>query len=263
MGELLLRQERSQEAINKFTIVANTYASRGEANRATDLLRRIVEIAPLDMGARNRLIKTLIDQGEVDVAITEYLNLADAHYRLAQLDTARTTYENALRLAQQANADPSWGKRILHYMADIDLQRLDWRQALRVYEQLRTLGPDDEVARKNLVELNMRLGQETQATAELDNYLNFLSGKAQDQQAVAFLEKIAEENPEFAFVQRRLAQAYQQASRTEDAIKHWDKMAELMVQKGDTESAKEAIRAILVLNPPNVEQYRAVLQKLD
>jgi tetratricopeptide (TPR) repeat protein len=263
MGELLLRQERSQAAIAKFTIVANTYASRGEANRATDLLRRIVEIAPLDMKARNRLINTLIDQGQVDVAITEYLNLADAHYRLAQLDTARATYENALRLAQQGNTDPSWGRRILHYMADIDLQRLDWRQALRVYEQLRTLGPDDEVARKNLVELNMRLGQETQASAELDNYLNYLSGKAQDQQAASFLEKIAGENPEFTFVHRRLAQAYQQASRSEEAISHWDKMAQLMVQKGDSEGAKEAIRSILVLNPPNAEKYRAALQKLD
>ena len=38
-------------------------------------------------------------------------------------------------------------------MADIDMQRLDWRQALRIYEQLRTLEPDDPSVRKSLIEL--------------------------------------------------------------------------------------------------------------
>jgi len=36
-----------------------------------------------------------------------------------------------------------------------------------------------------------------------------------------------------------------------------------MVAMGNKEGAKEAIRAILVLNPPNAEQYRTALQKLN
>ena len=48
-------------------------------------------------------------------------------------------------------------------MADIDMQRLDWRQALRIFEQLRTLELDDAATRKSLIDLNIRLNQPTQA----------------------------------------------------------------------------------------------------
>ena len=72
MGELLLSQNQIPEAIAKFTVIASTYAVRGEAKRATNLLRRIVEIAPMDFGARKRLIERLSSQGEVDKAIHEY-----------------------------------------------------------------------------------------------------------------------------------------------------------------------------------------------
>jgi tetratricopeptide (TPR) repeat protein len=262
MGELLLRQNRNQEAIAKFTVVAETYAVRGEAKRATDLLQRIVEISPMDRAARNRLIRRLIEQGQIDHAIHEYIKLADVHYRLAQLDVARSTYENALRLAQQTNADPTWSARILKHMADIDMQRLDWRQAMRVYEQLRTLAPDDSDTRAHLIDLNVRLGQETQASAELDNYLTYLAGRAMEVKAASFLERLVNEHEEMFFARRRLAELYQQSGRVEEAIAQWDKVAEVMVTRGNHEAAKEAIRAILVLNPPNAEQYRVALKNL-
>ncbi|MGD8455919.1 MAG: tetratricopeptide repeat protein [Anaerolineales bacterium] len=263
MGELLLRQERTQDAIAKFTVVAETYAIRGEAKRATDLLQRIVEISPMDRAARNRLIRRLIEQGQVDQAIHEYIKLADVHYRLAQLDIARNTFENALRLAQQTNADPTWSARILKHMADIDMQRLDWRQAMRVYEQLRTLAPDDSDTRASLINLNVRLGQENQAASELDNFLSYLTGKAQENKAVVFLEKLVAESEEAIFARRRLAEFYAQSNRYQESITQWDKVAETMLSMGDNEGAKEAIRAILVLNPPNAEQYRVALQKLN
>jgi tetratricopeptide (TPR) repeat protein len=262
MGELLLNQNRNQAAITKFTVVAETYAARGEAKRATDLLQRIVEISPMDLSARNRLITRFTEQGQVDQAIHEFIMLADVHYRLAQLDIARNTYESALRLAQQTKADPTWSHRILRHMADIDLQRLDWRQALRVYEQLRTLTPDDIGTRTHLIDLNVRLGQETQAAAELDNYLSYLAGQAREKEAFSFLERLVEDNAEMVFARRRLAEFYQQSSRVEEAIAHWDKVAEMMVAQGKNEEAKEAIRAILVLKPPNADQYRKALQQL-
>lgn len=262
MAELLLRQENTEAAITKFTVIAETYAVRGEAKRAINLLRRIVEIAPMDFNARKRLIDRLSAQGEIDKAIHEYIKLADVRYRLAQLDQARSTYENALRLAQQTNADPSWSTRILKHMADIDMQRLDWRQALRVYEQLRTLSPGDEVTRKRLIELNVNLGKRGQAATELENYISYLSSIAKETDAILFLEDMVTENQDLALARVRLAELYQQMGRNQDAIGQWDKVAEIMVDRGELERAKEAVRAILVLNPPNAEQYRLALQKL-
>jgi tetratricopeptide (TPR) repeat protein len=121
--------------------VAHSYSVRGEVAQATKLLRRIIHISPMDIGARNRLIDQLTARGQLDDAIHEYLEMAAIYYRLAELDMARKTYTTALRLVQQGNASRDWNAHILQRMADIDMQRLDWKQALRVYEQIRTSSP--------------------------------------------------------------------------------------------------------------------------
>jgi tetratricopeptide (TPR) repeat protein len=139
MGDLLVQEGHTADAINKFSVVAHSYSVRGEVMQATKLLRRIIQISPMDLGARNRLIDQLTARGQVDDAIQEYLELAAIYYRLAELDMARKTYTNALRLVQQGNASRDWNIHILQRMADIDMQRLDWKQALRVFEQIRTL----------------------------------------------------------------------------------------------------------------------------
>ncbi len=262
MAELLLQMDNTKGAIDKMIVVSEAYAIRGEAKRSINLLKRVVEIAPMDFNARSRLIQRLSAVGDVDNAIHEYIKLADVQYRLAQLDQARATYEKALRMAQQNKADLSWSVRILKQMADIDIQRLDWRQALRVYEQLRTLSPDDELTRTRLIELNVRLGQRNQAAVELDNFVSYLTSNARQEKALAYLENLVAENEEMAFARSKLAETYQKAGRIQEAVDQWDKVAELMVVQGNTERAKEVIRAILVLNPPNADQYRAALQQL-
>jgi len=262
MAELMLRMGNQESAMQKFIVVSEAYGTRGEHKRATNLLSRVVELSPMDYKARNYLIHRLIELGDVDAAIHENIKLADVQYRLAQLDLARKTYEKALRLSQQHNANDSWDVRILKQMADIDMQRLDWRQALRVFEQLRTLISNDEVTRTRLIELNVRLGQHNQAAVELENYVSYLSARAEENAALVYLEKLVEDNPEMAFAHNKLAEQYQKMGRQQDAIQQWDKVAELMVVKGNIERAKEAIRAILLLDPPNADQYRAALQQL-
>jgi tetratricopeptide (TPR) repeat protein len=109
---------------------------------------------------------------------------------------ARKTYTKALRFVQQANADRSWNVHILQRMADIDMQKLDWKQAIRVYEQIRTLRPDDEGMRKNLIELSLRLGQPAQANAELENYLTYLQTSGRSGQGIKFIEELLQERPD-------------------------------------------------------------------
>ena len=101
IGDLLIQEGRNQDAIAKYTVVAQAYSVRGEAAQAISLLRRVVEVAPMDLAARSRLIDQLAARGHVDDAISEYIDLADIYYRLAELDMARKTYTTALRLAQQ------------------------------------------------------------------------------------------------------------------------------------------------------------------
>ena len=263
MGDLLVRENHTPEAIAKFTAVATAYSVRGEAAQATKILKRVIELAPMDMQARTKLIDQLVARGQVDDAIREYIELADIYYRLAELDNARKTYTTALRVVQQFNADRQWNVHILQRMADIDMQRLDWKQAIRVFEQIRTLRADDESARKNLIELSLRLGQAAQAAAELESYISYLQTSNNEARAIPFIEELMEERPDELTLIRALAQAYQRAGRVEDAVAKLDTLAETLLEDEKKDEALVVINQILLMNPPNAEQYRQLLMQLQ
>jgi len=262
VGDLLIQEGRTQDAITKYTVVAQAYSSRGEASQAVSLLRRIVQVSPMDLSARSRLIDQLAANGQVDEAIGEYLDLADIYYRLAELDMARKTYTTALRLAQQGGANRTWSVKLLQRMADIDMQHLDWRQAVRVFEQLRSLEPDDLSVRKNLVELNLRLNQPPQATAELENLITHLDGAGRRAEAIPFLEELVNENPQQAVLRRALAEQYRQAQRIPDAVAQLDTLGESLLNAGEKEAAIQVIETIIAMNPPDQAKYRLLVEKL-
>ncbi len=257
-----MQEDHIPEAVKKFTVVAESYNVRGEANRAINLLRKVGELAPMDMDARNRLIDLMMARGQIDEAIKELFRLAESYYALADLNMAHKTYSRALRYAQQANADRQIKVKILHLMADIDMQSLDWRNALRVFEQIRTLQPDDEKARGMLVDLNFRLNQSAQAISELDNYLSHLLNSAQHEKALEAITNLVNEYPDLPALHRRMSEIYRQHGRITEAIDALDITGDLYLQAGNKAGAIEAIVALLALNPPNVEQYQQVLAQL-
>ncbi len=262
MGEMLIKMGRIQGAIAKFNVVAHMYSMRGESRRAIDLYRRIVTLAPMDLKVRKQLIEQLVATGELDEALKQSMDFAEAYYDLADLEMVRKTYAEALQLAQQPKVDRSWRVKILHRMADIDLQSLDWRQAVRGFEQIRSLQPDDEQARSKLVELNFRLGQSVQALAELDNYIAYLLPNGQREQAVAFLENLSHEHPDQPGVRWRLAEFYKQVGRIQDAVTQLDSAGEVLLQSGDRAGAARVVEAILALGPPNASDYQRLLNQL-
>ncbi len=263
MGDLLAQENREADAITKYSTVAHAYSVRGEVVQATKLFRRIIQLSPMDMVARNRLIDQLIARGQVDDAIREYLELAAIYSRLAELDMARKTYTTALRVVQQGNASHDWNVHILQRMADIDLQRLDWKQALRVYEQLRTITPDDDLTRRQLVELNLRMAQNDKATKELENYINYLENQNKNEIAIVFLEDMLKDHPGHLLLSRTLAAQLHHTGRTDEAIVILDHLGESLMQSGSKQSALEVINQIVLMNPPNAEEYRKLLFQMQ
>ncbi len=262
VGDLLVQEGRTQDAIAKFSVVAQAYSVRGEPAQAVSLLRRIIEAAPMDMTFRTRLIEQLSAFGQVDEAISEYLDLADIYYRLAELDLARKTYTSALRLAQQGGGKRAWSIKLLKRMADIDMQHLDWRQALRVFEQLRGLEPEDVLTRKSLVDLNLRLNQTVQAATELQNYLVYLDSAGKRKEAVTFIKDMIEESPQQPLFHRALAEEYRRANRIPEAVAELDTLGESLLNAGDRDGAIQAIESIIALNPPEATRYKTLLSRI-
>jgi tetratricopeptide (TPR) repeat protein len=263
IGDLLIQEGRTQDAITKFGVVAQAYGMRGEVEQATKLLRRVIQLAPMDLSARRHLIDQLVSRGHVDEAISEYLELADIYYRLAELDMARKTYTTALRIVQQSNADRAWNVRILQRMADIDMQRLDWKQAVRVFEQIRTLRPDDESVRRNLVDLNLRMGQQEQAAAEMEGFVSYLTSHGKNEQIINFLIDLIKEHEDQLMLSQMLAEQLHRTGRSEDAINLLDSLGESLLRAGKTREAIEILKQIIRMNPANVQEYRRLLTQLQ
>ena len=262
IGDLLIQEGRNQDAITKYSVVAQAYSVRGEAAQAVTLLRRIVTVAPMDLAARTRLIDQLAARGQLDEAISEYMDLAEIYYRLAELDMARKTYTTALRLAQQGGAKRTWSVKLMRRMADIDMQRLDLRQAMRIFEQIRTIEPGDLGVRKSLIDLNLRLNQPPQAAAELDNMVAYLQSASRRPEAIPFLEDLLGEYPQQAVLRKYLAEEYRQAEKFTEAIEQLDVLGDMLLTAGDRAGAIQAIEGIVALNPPNIDDYRTLLAKV-
>ena len=263
IGDLLVQEGRTPEAIAKYSTVAHAYGVRGETNQSAKLLKRVISLAPMDLTARSRLIDQLVARGQVNDAINEYLELAGMYYRLAELDMARKTYTTALRFVQQSNADRSWNIHILQRMADIDMQRLDWKQAVRIFEQIRTLRPEDASIRKTLVELNLRMAQLPKALEEMENYLSYLDAQGQGENAIPFLEELVNEHGEQPALRRTLAVRYYHAGQTDKAIAQLDTAGELLLNASDKDGAIATINQILMMNPSNAEDYRKLLAQIS
>ena len=263
IGDLLVQEGRTPEAIAKYSTVAHAYGVRGETNQSAKLLKRVISLAPMDLTARSRLIDQLVARGQVNDAINEYLELAGMYYRLAELDMARKTYTTALRFVQQSNADRSWNIHILQRMADIDMQRLDWKQAVRIFEQIRTLRPEDASIRKTLVELNLRMAQLPKALEEMENYLSYLDAQGHGENAIPFLEELVNEHGEQPALRRTLAVRYYHAGQTDKAIAQLDTAGELLLNASDKDGAIATINQILMMNPSNAEDYRKLLAQIS
>ncbi len=197
------------------------------------------------------------------MALDEYLDLAEVYTRLAELDTARVTFTEAYRLAQSSNVENEWNTKILHNIADIDLQRLDWRRAMQVLQQIRELAPENLEARTNLISLNLRMGQEAQALQEIDQYLSFLQLQGDFEEMGMALDRMTAEYLDNSNIIKRLAKGYQQIGRKKDAVERWDRVGELALKIEDQAEAVNAVKAIIALDPENVEEYRQLLAELS
>jgi tetratricopeptide (TPR) repeat protein len=262
MGELLLKQEHLKEAIEKFSTIAQTYRARGETVRAVKILQPLIKAAPMDLGSRTQLIALHEEMSRYDEAINEKINLAGVYYNLADLTRAREVYLDAYQLAQRTGSNRELSLDILHNLADIELQSLDWNHAQELYEQIRSIKPDDPQAAEKLIELKLRLGKAQEAQIEMDDYLSFMEIKGKNQAALAYLEKLIEEYPDQIYFREKKAALYLKEGQSEAAILEYDAIGEMLLEAGDTQGALQAIEAILDLNPPNKDEYQGIKETI-
>lgn len=263
MAETLVSMGRTDEAVAKFLSIADVYRVRGNFAQSVAMYERALRLAPLNVSVRVRLIDLLISHGEIDKALEHYLALGEAYYQMAQLDRAREQYNVGLQLAPRGSRERNWAVKFLHRIGDIDMQRVDWRRAISVYEQIRDLAPEDEKARLTLMDLYYRFNQPQRAIAELDHLMRAYRKAGLTKKMLTILEEQAAERPNSIPIRTWLAQAHLDARNIPEALQHLDVLGDLQLQAGKTQDAIATVQTILLLNPPNAEAYRQLLEQLS
>ena len=262
MAQVLVAMDKMDQAVSKFVVIADAYRMRGSFRPAMAMYQRALKLTPMDTTVRTKLIDLLISDGKTDLALEHYLTLADSYHHLAQIDQARETYQEALKLAQRGSADRQWEVRILHRIGDIYMQRVDWRRAIEIYEQIRKLAPRDERARSALKDLYYRFDRPELAIAEIDGLLKIYRDKGEPERVFEVLEDAVLQRSGDIPLRTRLAQAHLDAGNVDQALEHLDKLGDLQLEAGRYEDAKATIRAIIALHPPNVTAYQQLLDQV-
>ncbi|MHC1781609.1 MAG: tetratricopeptide repeat protein [Anaerolineaceae bacterium] len=262
IADLLFQKKQIYDAVTKYLLIEKCYELRGEVNQAIRLMLRVEQMVPANLEVRNRLIELYFTLGRVDEAIQHYLDLADMYYHMADLEKARQTYLAVLRLSQKSRQNRTWTGKILHKIADIDMQRLEWREAIRILEQIRTMIPEDDEARASLVELNFRLGQDEAALAELDSAVAFFEKNQQVPSAVEFIVNAIIQRPEKRDLRSRLLVLSNRIGDVTAIVENLDHKADRLVETGNKPGAVSLLEVIISLYPPNVEDYKKVLENI-
>jgi tetratricopeptide (TPR) repeat protein len=262
LARLLEERGQIEAAGNKYVMLAQAYRNRGDIGRAMATFEKAMALAPLDMTLRTRLIELLKRHGEIDRALEHYVALAESYYQLAQIDRAREKYLEALQLAPRGSQEKQWTAKILHRTADIDMQRLNWRDAVNAYAQIVRIAPDDERANITLVELLFKLDRGHEALTELDRFLARLASQGRTRKILAILDDLLAQKPTNMGLLQRLAWAFAQAGDPKKAIEYLDRLGEVQLDRGMRIEAATTIRAILALEPADAEGYRRLYEQI-
>lgn len=262
IATMMIKRDHLDAAIEKYLLIARKYELEGDRNQAVRVLSQAQQLSPTNLTIRNRLIELLFSLDRRDDAIRQYLDLAETYYRLADLDKSRATYLNVLRLSQKGETNRDWNIEILKRVADIDLQRLDWRQALRIFDQIRGFDPEDMETRASLVELNYRLGQDAAAISELDSAVTYYDQINKIPTAMRMVSSLVAIRPDNTDMQSRLFAVSRRVKNMADAISLLDSYADELLESGNKAAAIVHLETIIALGPPNTMEYRKVLEQL-
>ena len=262
LAEIYLKQGRIENGINKYLSVADVYQIRGNMSQVAAIYQRVLAVAPMDVTVRSKLIELNSTLGDFDAAMEHYQILADAYYQLAQVDKALEVYQASLELAPKTPDPKRWQVNILSIMGDIYNQRVDWRSAVHVYEQLRQIAPEDARMMAQLVELYFKLNQRQQATEVLDHLISHHQETQNQQTIIQILRNLVELRPQEMQIRQRLADFYVILGMRQEALEHYNVLGEMQLDAGLPDSAAQTIEKIIELGPDDLDAYRKLLAQI-
>lgn len=262
LAEILIRQHRLSEAQAKYQALADLCVIRGDVKRAESIYRSEIKIAPDDVIARSKLIDLLLQQNRMDDALEQYLELGEMHNRQGEWTRAIEKLSEGARLATRLGSSSQFAITLRHRVAEARARQGDLKGALAAYQEIHQQAPADERAHFYVIDLELRLGETDAALRDLDALLLRYHELGEPRKGAGVLEALAQNYPTQTELVMRLAQFYQANGNVAQAIAVLDALGDAHLNAGNKPAAVVAIRQIIAMNPPRVEDYRALLAQM-
>jgi len=262
LAEILIHQNKVEEAIQKYLLIAQLYELRGVPQRVLEVFQRLVRLNPIDINLRAKLINAFIRYGKLEEALDHYLQLAEILYEMADFKGAIESYRHALSLTARLPERKEHQSLILSRLFQLYLQTMHWKEAIKVGERLQELQPDNLEVRRSLLNLYSKLGMKAEEAREVGEIIALLREREGLQKTEAFLIDMIKENPRDPVLRRALANFYVELGLKEKAVEQLDILGEIQLDSGLIEEAKKTIREIIALGPSEAEAYRELLERL-
>jgi tetratricopeptide (TPR) repeat protein len=139
LGEIYVRQGKTEQAITKYAILIDTYLVNGRVDDAIGTYRRILQLDPDNLTYRVRLINLLASHGRSEELLRERTTAAETYLRLGYTDKAIQEYEQALQ--ENPNQIPM---RLNYALSLMKAGRA--AQAINEYQRILQLDPRNATA---------------------------------------------------------------------------------------------------------------------
>jgi tetratricopeptide (TPR) repeat protein len=281
LAQLLVQADLPQEAAAEYrALIAAAEAKAAPAARRIELHQELLELAPEDKPALERLANLNLEQGDLILAMQRLDELATVllgeerpdeavavYYRILDIDAENL--DAHLRLAQTLAKMGSTDDAVREYrrLADtlyksgLIANSINWSFLIKVYESIVELEPSSTPAWEWLAKAYVENGQVDLAVSRYEGMARSLEpheGEPPPPELLQPLRRIVELAPERLDVRRRLAEVHLALNQVDRAVRTLRELAERALEHGQPVEAREAYEDALAVAPFDMDSRRGL-----
>jgi tetratricopeptide (TPR) repeat protein len=280
LADLYLKQGLTMDAKSQLQVVSQHYLAKNKASDAIRTLKMLIEIEPENVRTRNDLAKVYKNEGLIEEAVDEYLEISDQLVRKGLTKESLSVLETAYRLDPKSSA-------VLRKILSVHVEQNDVSRATSFLEESLKIDPSNpsvlallaesyadikqfekayqtvDQAIQNSVQkepyweikgdLYLKEGDLEKAFLEYSLVADSFLEQNETEKAVTVLQKILRADPSFPPVLNRLIEIYSRVNQQPNVLSTYNALVDAYISRTMYEEAAECLEKLIQAEPDNVQ----------
>ncbi len=288
LADLYSQQGLVMEAKSQYQAVAEHYLKAGQLEKTREVFEKLLKLAPDDLKTRLAMAELCAREKKTDLAVQEYLGVAQELDRRDMLKESVRIYQTALKLqpanraildrlvralSQQGEHDQvlellkghAGARRdpgIMALLAQAYLGKDRVAEAKKLLEEATRIDSEAIEIRVALGRLQLKQGEVKQAFQSLSEASRRLEQENKLNEASHLWEEFVREQRDHVEAMTRLEDLYRRSEHPAKANATASDLAELLIQKGNADKARQVLERLVTSDAGN-PRHRERLESLS